>query len=218
MKNNEDRAHRIIRTSAAVFLIAGIATGVARLTEPAEPAKSAKPRKQRITYTAVPLTEKPPIAVTAAVVFKTYYDVPLALELQDHITALCDEAGIDPAVVLAIIYKESGYKADAKGDHGSSLGLMQIQGRWVKDLMAELGVTDLLDPYGNVTVGVRILKDHLDRYDRNMSMALMAYNAGAAGARKNWFSKGVYSNAYSRSVLAHADKIRESAYETISER
>lgn len=130
------------------------------------------------------------------------YDVPLDADLQLFIIELCEEHSIDPTIVLGIICRESTYNADAVGDNGNSLGLMQIQPRWNRDRMEELGASDLLNPYDNVTVGVDILAELIDYYDGNVEMALMAYNAGQTGAYNYWFSKGVYSNAYSAAVLS----------------
>lgn len=106
-----------------------------------------------------------------------YFDIPLDENLQDHIFALCEEAGIDPEVVIAMIKAESNFEADIIGDRGNAFGLMQIWPKWHKARMDRLGCTDLLDPYQNVTVGVDILKELLGR-GKGMEWALMAYNAG----------------------------------------
>ena len=153
----------------------------------------------------VPAETQPETVATEPPV--TLYDVPLSEELQLHIIRTSEARDIDPAVVTAVIWKESNYKATAKGDSGKSLGLMQIQPKWHKARMARLDCPDLLDPFQNVTVGVDILADLLAKYDGNISMALMAYNAGSSGANRYWFSKGVYSNSYSKSVLNKADKL-----------
>lgn len=100
-----------------------------------------------------------------------------------------------------MIFYESSYQADAIGDGGDSLGLMQIQERWHKERMERLDVDNLLNPYQNVTVGIDLLAELLDEYNGNVEMALMAYNAGRSGAEEYWFSKGEYSNDYSRKVV-----------------
>lgn len=114
-----------------------------------------------------------------------YFDVPLAEDLQDHIFELCEAAGIDPAVVIAMIKAESNFKADNIGDRGNALGLMQIWPSYHYDRMDRLGCPDLLDPYQNVTVGIDYLKELLGR-GRGMEWALMAYNAGWKCANEHY--------------------------------
>ena len=78
------------------------------------------------------------------------YDVPLASELQLFIATTCEDYHIDNALVIAMISVESKYNANAIGDGGDSIGLMQIQSKWHAERMARLGVTDLTNPYENL--------------------------------------------------------------------
>ena len=112
------------------------------------------------------------------------YDVPLSADLQEHIRQLCDEYGVDMPLVLAIIGQESNYRPDAVGDNGNSLGLMQIQPRWHQSRMDKLGVTDLTDPYQNVTVGINLLAELIGE-NKGTEWAVTAYNAGAEIADYN---------------------------------
>lgn len=136
----------------------------------------------------------------------TIYDVPLSDDIQLHIARLCEEHHIDPAIVIGVIEHESTFNASAVGDNGNSLGLMQIQPQWHKERMERLGCDDLLDPYQNVTVGVDILAELIERYE-DTERALMVYNAGAVGAYNGWFQYGVYSNSYSVDVLNNAAEL-----------
>ena len=138
---------------------------------------------------------------------RTYYDVPLTEDLQDIIIDISEKRGVDPALVIAVIEKESGYKPDASGDNGRSQGLMQIWRSFHEQRMEKLGAVNLYDPRDNVIVGIDILAEKLEKYE-NAEKALIAYNAGDAGAKKHYFSKGVYSNSYSRAVMEIAEKIR----------
>lgn len=106
-----------------------------------------------------------------------FFDVPLDEDLQTYIFELSEDIGIDPAIVIAIIEKESNYDISAVGDHGRSLGLMQIQFRWHTARMASLGCDDLLDARQNVCVGIDILADLLEE-GKSIEWVLMAYNGG----------------------------------------
>lgn len=127
------------------------------------------------------------------------YDVPLSEDLQLHIIEQAEANGIDPAIIIAMIYKESSYRADNVGDGGNSIGLMQIQPRWHSGRMERLGCEDLYDPFQNVTVGIDYLAEMLDRYDGDIEKALVAYNQGSF--------KGTVTK-YATAVLAKADEIK----------
>ena len=146
---------------------------------------------------------------TAVLVPVASYPVPLDDDFQLFVIRLCEEHHIDPAIVFAMIDRESDFNADCIGDNGASFGLLQIQTQHHKDRMDKLGVTDLFDPYQNVTVGVDYLAELIDYYDGNVEMALMAYNAGQTGAYNYWFSAGVYSNDYSREVMETSEILTE---------
>lgn len=135
------------------------------------------PAPQEAQAESAPVQTVQPASVTKQV---PLYDVPLSTDLQEHIKELCDDYGVDMPLALAIIGQESNYRPDAAGDNGNSLGLMQIQPRWHQGRMDDLGVTDLLDPYQNVTVGIDLLADLIEK--GGTRWAIMAYNAGAETA------------------------------------
>lgn len=129
------------------------------------------------------------------------FPVPLDIDVQEHIIEVCEDYQMDPALVISVIQRESGYDSDALGDNGASEGLMQIKRQYNLERMTRLGCHDLLDPKQNVTVGIDLLSELLNTYE-TVEMALMVYNAGATGANTYWFSQGIYSTAYTRDVLA----------------
>lgn len=133
-----------------------------------------------------------------------YFDVPLDHKLQDYIFELCEEKCIDPAIIIAMIDKESKFDIDIIGDKGKSYGLMQIQPRWHKERMKELGVTDLLDPYQNVTVGIDILAELLESGE-SLEWALMAYNGGHSYANR-LESEGRLST-YASTIIENASEL-----------
>ena len=153
-----------------------------------------------------PPPEKEIVEVTMD--FKSY-DVPLDKELQLYIYNLCKDYGVDPAIVISIIEIESGYNAAAIGDDGDSIGLMQIQPKWWSERMAELGATDLLNPYHNVTIGIDILADKLSE-DQGVEWALMAYNGGAQYANEMTASGQV--SDYAITIMAEAYKLSERSF------
>ena len=129
------------------------------------------------------------------------YPVNLDADLQRYIIETCEEYMINPSIIIAMCFYESSFNADAIGDNGECMGLMGISPRWCWPEMEKLNCTDMRDPYQNVTVGIDIFAQKLAKYDWNTEMALMAYNAGDAGAHRLWFDKGIYSTTYSSKIM-----------------
>lgn len=119
------------------------------------------------------------------------YDVPLSAEVQRYIFNVSDYYGIEPALIIAIIEKESSYNETAIGDGGDSIGIMQVQPRWHIARIDRLGVTDLLNPYENISVGVDILAECIERYDGDIGAALTAYNRGSYKGEVSEYAKDV---------------------------
>ena len=133
-----------------------------------------------------------------------YFDVPLDEDLQEYIFAVCDTYGVEPELIISMIYRESKYDAGAIGDGGKSLGLMQIQPRWHSERMAELGCDDLLNPYQNVEVGIDLMDELLNKRG-SVEWALMAYNGGPSYA--NDMIKAGKVSEYARDVIAMAEEL-----------
>lgn len=143
---------------------------------------------------------------TAVKEIKAVYNVPLDHELQLFIIQICEEHHIDPAIVIAMIDEESEFDSDAIGDSGAAFGLMQVQPKWHRERMDRLGVTDLLDPYQNVTVGIDYFAELL-ALNRGIEWALMCYNGGFPYANAK-SANGVVSS-YVKDVLGSIEKLTE---------
>ena len=133
-----------------------------------------------------------------------YFEVPLSHDIQDHIFEVCEEYGIAPALVIAMIAQESGFRDGRIGDGGASEGLMQVQRRWHQERMDRLGCDNLLDPYQNITVAVDYIAE-LKEINPDLYWVLMAYNSGMGNATKNMES-GNYSE-YAVEVTEYAAQL-----------
>lgn len=122
------------------------------------------------------------------------YDVPLDASLQEYIIRKAEEQGIDPAIIVAMAYKESTYNHAAIGDGGNSYGLLQVQPQWHYGRMQKLRCTNLLDPYQNVTVAVDYLGELLAQYG-SIDKALTAYNRGSYSGTVTEYAKTVMAYA-----------------------
>ncbi len=88
---------------------------------------------------------------------------------------------LDPALVAAVIYQESKFKADARSGSGA-IGLMQLLPATAEGIAVHTGgtqfrTTDLYNPEINIRYGSWYLRHLLEKYGDERT-ALAAYNAG----------------------------------------
>lgn len=98
---------------------------------------------------------------------------PVAGRWQASIERAARAEGIDPRLLTALVWVESGFVADAVS-HAGAVGLTQL----MPDTADLLGV-DPYDPEQNLAGGARFLRSMIDRFGR-VDLALAAYNAGPA--------------------------------------
>ena len=99
---------------------------------------------------------------------------------------------LDPALLAAVIYQESKFRANVESRSGA-IGLMQLLPETAKGIALHTGgtrfrVSDLYDPEINVRYGTWYLRHLLDKY-ANERIALAAYNAGQRNVDR-WRAQG----------------------------
>ena len=114
-----------------------------------------------------------------------------------HYSALVRERaraeGIDPALLAAVIYQESKFRARARSRSGA-IGLMQLTPSTAKGIAVRTGgrafrVSDLTDPAINIRYGSWYLHDLYEKYG-SLQLALAAYNAGQGNVDR-WRAAGL---------------------------
>ena len=96
-----------------------------------------------------------------------------------YIEMVARDNGVDPTLVKAVALVESGFNTKAVSSKGAQ-GLMQL----LPSTAAHYGVSDLHDPYQNLSAGAKHLRGLLDQYDGDVTLALAAYNAGAGAVKR----------------------------------
>ena len=114
------------------------------------------------------------------------------LEYKQIVRGHAGNYDLDPALLAAVIYQESKFKADAKSSSGA-IGLMQLLPDTAKGIALHTGgsrfeVSDLYDPEINVRYGSWYLR-HLLRKYHDERTALAAYNAGQDNVDR-WLAAG----------------------------
>ena len=126
----------------------------------------------------------PDLALIDSVLAKRAPELGLVLRSQVS-RAIAEEArraGYDPLLILAIIDVESDFDPEAVSSRGAR-GLMQIQPvtlHWFAEKQGLKLTREEMsaDPALCVRLGIRYLRTLQDRFGGDLSMALMAYNAG----------------------------------------
>lgn len=186
-----------MKRTAIILCMCLLASGCA----PRTVAEDAEPTEQpsvilTLAEEPVPITYRVCASVKADKPAKVYRDIPLSHALQDVADRACEEYGILPDVLYAVMKVESGYQVDAQ--NGSCYGLMQIHTINMEYLSSNIGTTDLTDPEQNIQAGAFILGGYLEKY--SLTDSLMAYNLGEGGAKRLW-KQGIHETGYTKKVL-----------------
>ena len=100
-------------------------------------------------------------------------------KFQSYIHAASNRFGVDPALVQAVIQVESGFNPQAISTKGAT-GLMQL----MVDTANRYQVNDRHNPRENINAGVEHLRNLMDKFNGDMTLAVAAYNAGASAVER----------------------------------
>ena len=121
-----------------------------------------------------------------------YLRLRYPLEYEHIVRGHAENYDLDPALLAAVIYRESKFDADARSSSGA-IGLMQLLPDTAEGIALHTGgskfrVDDLYDPEINVRYGSFYLRRLLRKYG-DERLALAAYNAGQTNVDE-WIASG----------------------------
>lgn len=106
-------------------------------------------------------------------------EIPLTYQEQEQLWNACYEFGVDYALMLSLIERETKFQ-NITGDGGDSIGYCQIQPKWWSWLMDDIGADDLTEPRDNFRTACAIMAHLIDLYG-TVEDALSVYNTGKPG-------------------------------------
>ena len=106
--------------------------------------------------------------------------LPAGVPYGAEITAAARQNGIDPALLAGLVRQESNFDPNA-GSSAGARGLTQL----MPATAAGLGVTDVTNPLQALQGGAKYLKQQLDRFGGDVTLALAAYNAGPGAVQQH---------------------------------
>jgi hypothetical protein len=93
--------------------------------------------------------------------------------VNELVAAAASRYGVDAGLITSVIAVESNFDPKAVSPKNAR-GLMQL----LPETAARFGVKDAFDPKENIEAGTQYLRELLDTYHNDVTLALAAYNAG----------------------------------------
>ncbi len=130
------------------------------------------------------------LVVAATIGYYFWWRYDREARFDSEILAAAQRYNISPALVKAVVWRESWFDSTVRGSH-KEIGLMQIQpivGRdWAKEERTGFSDYQLFNPTYNTRIGAWYLHKLLKRYrntDNPLPYALADYNAGRGNLLK----------------------------------
>ncbi len=108
---------------------------------------------------------------------KQYAEYDITRDLAEKIYDLAKEAEVDPDIAFGLVRAESSFKNTSTSRVGA-IGLTQLMPNTAQWLSPETSLKELREPETNLRIGLKYLRQLIDKYEGNTDLALTAYNRG----------------------------------------
>lgn len=115
--------------------------------------------------------------------FKPDPNIPLSSELQEYTISICQKKDIDPAILFALMYRESRFQEDATGYNRNGTrdhGLCQLNDVTLS-FLADHGIDPTESPQENIRAAVELITYYRDERGYTLLESLAAYGVGEGG-------------------------------------
>ena len=128
------------------------------------------------------------IKTVAKTKHRSDYDLRFPMPFKQQVMLNVEKNNLDLSVIYGVMRRESLFDPLAKSRVGA-LGLMQLMPSTARRVAKSLGMkkprqNDILSVSNNIKLGTRYFKTVLNRFDKNVSLAAAAYNAGPGNVKK----------------------------------
>ena len=124
------------------------------------------------------------------VILKKIYPI----KYNEYIEKYAKEYEVDEMLIYAIIKAESNFKVESISSSGA-IGLMQLMENTAYEVAKKINNQEiskemLYEPETNIKLGIFYFSELLNKYNENIELALIAYNAGSGNLDK-WIESGI---------------------------
>lgn len=144
---------------------------------------------------------------TATAIRQAYGSNQYAQEIEEK----SNQMGLNPDVILSLVYRESGFKPGAnKGDPKAAQGLMQVMPRsWDTTAVERYGKpVAQLSPSENIDLGLYIFQQNLEKSGGDYKDALAMYHSGKSysAVQKSGVSDGLMKSSDYVDIIIQGSK------------
>jgi soluble lytic murein transglycosylase len=141
-----------------------------------------------------------------------YERIRYTLRYSEYIRVHAREHKLDPALMAAVIYQESKFRASVESSSGA-IGLMQLTPATARGIAIRTGgnafrTSDLYDPEINIRYGAWYLDNLFAKY-HNERLVLAAYNAGQGNVDRWLAHKERIQFPETRAYVARVEHLKQ---------